>query len=97
MLFKCLVIIYYQFGDLCHLRKQTFKSNDFVLFYFAYLLVCLFIVFFRDRVSLCNSPDCHGTHSLCRPGWPQTQRPNSVSRMLGLKECATTAQRSAFI
>ncbi|MGE9641778.1 hypothetical protein ACQP3J_32585, partial [Escherichia coli] len=32
--------------------------------------VC-FVLFFRDRIPLCNNPGCPGTH-FCRPGWPQT-------------------------
>ena len=41
--------------------------------------------FFWDRVSLYSS----GWNSLCRPGWPWTQK--STSQVLGLKTCATTA------
>lgn len=36
------------------------------------LCFCLFFVFIWDRVLLCIS-DCPGT--LCRPGWPQTDKP----------------------
>jgi hypothetical protein len=56
-------------------------------FFFVVVVVVVFV--FRDRVSL-YSPGCHGIHfvdqadlelrnppasaSLCRPGWPQTQK-----------------------
>jgi hypothetical protein len=42
------------------------------VFVFVFVFVC-FLFFFRDRVSLCSS-GCPGTNSLCRPGWPQTQK-----------------------
>jgi hypothetical protein len=35
--------------------------------------VYLFFCFCRDRVSL-YSPGCPAWNSLCRPGWPQTQK-----------------------
>ena len=49
-----------------------------------------FFVFFRDRVSLC-SPGCLGTHFVDQAGLELRNLPASVSRVLGLKMCATTA------
>jgi hypothetical protein len=45
----------------------------------------------QDRVSLC-SPGCHGTHSVDQAGLKLRNPPASVSQVLGLKACATTAQ-----
>jgi hypothetical protein len=55
------------------------------LFFFFFFLV------FRDRVSLC-SPGCPGTHSVDQAGLKLRNPPASVSQMLGLKVCATTAR-----
>jgi hypothetical protein len=44
-----------------------------------------------DRVSLC-SPGCPGTHSIDQVGLELRNPPASASQVLGLKECATTAQ-----
>jgi hypothetical protein len=54
--------------------------------------VNLFFVslFFRDRVSL-YSPGCPGTHSADQAGLELRNPPASVSQVLGLKVCATTA------
>jgi hypothetical protein len=57
----------------------------FVLFWFGLLFV------FRDRVSL-GSPGCPGTHSVDQAGLELRNPPASVSQVLGLKVCATTAQ-----
>jgi hypothetical protein len=56
------------------------------------------LVVFRDRISLCN-PGCPGTHSIDQAGLKLRNLPASVSQVLGLKACATTAQqeRSSFL
>jgi hypothetical protein len=41
-------------------------------FVLIYICVYIYILVFRDRVSL-YSPGCPGTH-FCRPGWPRTQK-----------------------
>jgi hypothetical protein len=50
-----------------------------------------FCFVFWDRVSLCI-PDCPGTHSVDQAGFELRNLPASASQVLGLKECATTAQ-----
>jgi hypothetical protein len=55
-------------------------------FYFTF--VCLFVLVFRDRVSLC-SPGCPGTHFVDQVGLERKNLPASASPVLGLKECAT--------
>jgi hypothetical protein len=45
----------------------------FFYFYFICLFVCLFVCLFRDRASL-YSPAWLSWNSLCRPGWPWTQK-----------------------
>ena len=57
----------------------------FVLFCFGWLA---WFVFSR-QVSLC-SPGCPGTHSVDQAGLKLRNPPASVSRVLGLKVCATT-------
>jgi hypothetical protein len=52
------------------------------------MFVCLFVCFFRDRVSLC-SPGCSGTHSVDQAGLELRNPPASASQVLGLKACAT--------
>jgi hypothetical protein len=52
----------------------------------------LFLFFvFQDRVFL-YSPGCPGTHSVDQVGLKPRNPPASVSQVLGLKVCATTAQ-----
>jgi hypothetical protein len=65
---------------------------------FTYLLFSfyLFILVFRDRVSLC-SPGCPGTHSVDQAGLKLRNPPASASQVLGLKACATTAQQSILL
>jgi hypothetical protein len=46
----------------------------------------------QDRVSLC-SPGCPGTHSVDQAGLELRNLPASAFQVLGLKVCATTAQR----
>jgi hypothetical protein len=61
----------------------------FFLFWFGLVLV------FQDRVSLC-SPDCPGTHFVDQAVLELRNPPASVSRVLGLKACATTAWLDFF-
>ena len=53
-------------------------------------VIYLFILDFRDRVSLC-SPGCPGTHFVDQAGLEFRNPPASASQVLGLKACATTA------
>ena len=53
------------------------------------VVVCLFVLVFRDRVSL-YIPGCPGTHSVDQAGLELRSPPASASRVLGLKACATT-------
>ena len=66
------------------------KKSFTFLFYSFCLFVCLFV--FQDRVSL-YSPSCPGTHFGDQAGLELRNPPASVSQVLGLKACATTAQR----
>jgi hypothetical protein len=52
-------------------------------------LFFVFLVFFRDRVSLC-SPGCPGTHFVDQAGLELRNLPVSASRVMGLKACTTT-------
>jgi hypothetical protein len=56
---------------------------------FVCLFCVLFVVFFRNRVSLC-SPGCPGTHSVDQASLELRNPPASASHVLGLKACATT-------
>jgi hypothetical protein len=61
----------------------------FVCLSFCFVFfVCLFVLVFRDRVSL-YSPGCPGTHFVDQAGLELRNPPASASRMLGLKECDT--------
>ena len=62
----------------------------FLVVLFFVVVVVLFVFFFQDRVSL-YSPGCPGTHFVDQAGLKNL--PASASRVLGLKVCATTAQR----
>jgi hypothetical protein len=53
------------------------------------MFVCLFVLVFRDRVSL-YSPGSPGTHFVDQAGLKLRNPPASASRVLGLKVCATT-------
>jgi hypothetical protein len=59
----------------------------FGLVWFLFVLFCILV--FRDRVSL-YSPGCPGTHFVDQAGLELRNPPASVSRVLGLKACATT-------
>jgi hypothetical protein len=63
----------------------SYLNSCFVLFCFV------FVLFYRDRVSLC-SPGCPGTHSVDQAGLELRNPPASASRVLGLKSYATTAR-----
>jgi hypothetical protein len=60
-------------------------NYSILIFSFSF---CLFVCFSRQgsSVQLCLSRS-----SLCRAGWPGLRDHLPVFRMLGLKECATTA------
>jgi hypothetical protein len=60
-----------------------------------WFLFRIFVLFFRDRVSLC-SPGCPGTHFVDQAGLELRNPPASASRVLGLKVCATTAWPGFF-
>ena len=51
--------------------------------------VFLFVLVFRDRVSLYSS-DCPGTHFVDQAGLELRNLPASASQVLGLKVCTTT-------
>lgn len=53
-------------------------------------LLCLGLVCFRDRASLCG-PDCPKTHSVNQAGLRLKDPPASTSYVLGSKACAATA------
>jgi hypothetical protein len=55
----------------------------------ARFLIYLFILVFRDRVSL-YSPGYPGIHSIDQAGLELRNLPASAFRVLGLKVCATT-------
>jgi hypothetical protein len=67
----------------------------FVLFFCLFGFVCLFVCFFRDRVSLC-SPGCPGTHSVNQAGLELRNLPASAFQVLGLKASTTTARLDFF-
>jgi hypothetical protein len=59
---------------------------------FLFCFLFCFVLFFRDKVSL-YSPGCPGTHFVDQAGLKLRNPPASASGVLGLKACATTAQR----
>jgi hypothetical protein len=59
------------------------------------MVVCLFALFFPDRVSLCN-PGCPGTHSVDQAGLKLRNPPASASQVLVLQACTTTARHVLF-
>jgi hypothetical protein len=81
------VIFFFVFGWLFFFFLNFCFFSLFVLFIF---FVC-FVFCFWDRVSLYSS-DCPRTHSEDQAGLELRNLPASVSQMLGLKACATTAQ-----
>jgi hypothetical protein len=80
--------------DFYHNNPKVYTSLSFFV-----LFVCLFVLFcfvFRDRVSL-FSPGCPGTHFVDQAGLELRNPPASVSRVLGLKACATTPSYISFL
>jgi hypothetical protein len=75
----------YLFFSPLHFSLEQIRMFSF------YFIFCLFVLFFRDRVSLC-SPGRPGTHSVDQAGFEFRNLPASASRVLGLKACATTVQ-----
>jgi hypothetical protein len=67
-------------------KNQNKQINEYFFFVFVFVLV------FRDRVSLC-SPGYPGTHSVDQAGLKLKNLPASAFQVLGLKACATTAQQ----
>jgi hypothetical protein len=67
-------------------EKSSLKWTIFLFF---------IILVFWDRVSL-HSRGCPGTHSVDQAGLELRNLPASASRVLGLKACATTAQRNGL-
>jgi hypothetical protein len=63
--------------------------------FFFLIIIYLFILVFRDRVSL-YSPGCLGTHSVDQAGLELRNPPASASLVLGLKACTTTPGSSSF-
>jgi hypothetical protein len=55
----------------------------------TYISDFFFFLVFRNRVSL-YSLGCPGTHSVDQAGLELRNAPASVSRVLGVKACATT-------
>jgi hypothetical protein len=75
----------YVCGYTCVRRPEaTVQNHSFCLF-------VLFCFVFQDRVSLC-SPGCPGTHFVDQAGLELRNLPASVSQVLGLKACTTTAR-----
>jgi hypothetical protein len=58
---------------------------------FCFVFVCLFVLVFRDRVSL-YFPDCPGTHSVDQALLKLRNPPSSDSQVLGLKAGVTTTR-----
>ena len=65
-------------------------SNGRLAFFFflSFLLFCLFVCLFRDRVPLC-SLGCPGTHFVDQVGLELRDSLASASQVLGLKACTT--------
>lgn len=68
------------FTDFVEQRKNII--NDIIS-----ILKCIFFVFFKDRVSLCNSASCPGMN-FYRKGWPSTHRDRPA--------CTTSKQKNVF-
>jgi hypothetical protein len=69
-------------------RDESLNMMAQFLFCFGCLFVCLFVLVFRDRVSL-YSPGCPGTHLVDQAGLELRNPPASASRVLRLKGYAT--------
>jgi hypothetical protein len=68
-----------------HENQPQLKITSFFFFFFIFF----HFLTFRDRVSL-YSPSCPGTHFVDQAGLELRNAPDSASRVLGLKACATT-------
>jgi hypothetical protein len=83
---------------LIHIIKRNIFFVCVCVFLFSVLLsLCLYLLIFPDRVSLCRL-GCLGTCSVA-PGWPQIHRDSTSLCLwaLGLKACATTAHQKLII
>jgi hypothetical protein len=78
-----------KFGKGNHIDLSQHYQEKWEFYFFFFFLV------FRDRVSL-YSPGCPGTHFVDQAGLELRNPPASASRVLGLKACATTAQREFY-
>jgi hypothetical protein len=81
----------YCFSDKSQVNSGTFTGGIIALFLVLFCLFLVLVLVFRDRVSLC-SPGCPGTHSVDQAGLELRNLPASVSQVLGLQACATTAR-----
>jgi hypothetical protein len=59
--------------------------------------LCIFILFYFFETGFFCSPGCPGTHFVDQAGLELKNPPASVSRVLGLKACATTPATSVCI
>jgi hypothetical protein len=74
-----------------HSQQQVHSIVCLFFCLFGWLVGLVFVVVvvvFRDRISL-YSPGCPGTHFVDQAGLELRNPPASVSRVLGLKACAT--------
>jgi hypothetical protein len=72
-----------------------FKDHEGKMGFVLQTLFLVLVLVFQDKVSLC-SPGCPGTHSVDQTGLDLRNRSASVSQVLGLKVCATTARPSCY-
>jgi hypothetical protein len=73
-----------------HSGFEGMSAGQLCLFLIVCFLFC-FVLFFRDRVSLC-SPGCPGIHFVNQAGLELRNPPVFASQVLGLKACTTTAR-----
>jgi hypothetical protein len=71
------------------LLRHIFPLSVSLSLFFVCLFLFCFVLFFRDRVSLC-SPGCPGTHFVDQAGLELRNPPASASQVLGLKACASS-------
>jgi hypothetical protein len=77
----------------CSDKGGTVMNNEFsceISFSLFCFLFFFFVLFFRDRVSLCSS-GCSGTHFVDQAVLELRNPAASASRVLGLKTCTTTS------
>lgn len=79
-----------------HWLPQQQKNAVLVPPPLSFFFPLVVVLFFRDRVSMCNSSGWPGTD---RPGWPQihSHLSASPSRVLGFKVCATMPGWKCFV